>query len=619
MIDFSIPPNLLGSSPDRPMGSSLTALDSGGSLLTDLESLPGTDVRDLGPGDLTALRTYLNSNLFAFARLIFGYRDLIPTLHGDMSAWISLWGHVEVERNGVVHLLHFTEVSSTDKIVSDYRRVMTQIPREFFKTSLGTRANALWQLTIHPHLPIAIFNERLDNSKKWLGAIRSVVEGSKVFQTLYRDLLPPGVHYQDTRSMPRSWKWTDTEMDFEGKSLGECEYSISAHGIEGATTGGHWPKLILDDLISVKHKMSAVEMDRAREWVSNHIYLMRPAERSSVYINCTPWTYTDIYRDLLRDYGYKLYRRSALELPDGTPDVAKGESVFPQKLSTPKLREMYDRDPYSFKAQMMCIPSAGRESSFSMDWLRRGGCDPTTQEPEFWIDLPSYSPTVVGYHRGTEDNTPPRNVPLYMMRKEIIVDPAPSEPLDLRRNPNARTAMLVEGVDPWGRRFLLEAWAGRGDYMTVIAQLFTLADRWGARVAHVEEVNFSNVYRHWIRREQQPDGRWPGFGLIVRPLRPNKRDKHARILARQADWLTGLYYLNTSCCSQFMVEYAEYPNSETVDLMDCMGYDKDPGVLPRPETPDERLDREWNSTKRPWPHNEIDPITGYGITMRPTT
>lgn len=591
----------------------------GKALLQEATSLSDASIRDLGPNELTAVRDYLNKDLFVFARFIFGYKDLIPSLHGELAAWIGLWGQVEVDRGSGPELISWDQVSTSDMVLQDYRRMMTQIPRETFKTSLGTRANALWQLCREPNKPVAIFNERLDNAKRWLSAIRSVVEGSKDFQIIYKDLLPPGIFFEDTRTMPRSWKWSDAELDFNGKDLGEAEHSLSAHGVEAATTGGHWPKLILDDLISVKHKLSEVEMDRAREWVSNHVYLMRPAERSLAYVNCTPWTYTDIYRDLLRDYGYKLYRRSMLEDKDGRPDVAVGESIFPQKLSTVQLRKMYERDPYTFQSQLQCIPAVGRESGFNISWIRKGTCSPdaTDTEPEFIIDPDSYNPEVMSVHFPDRQGKPPRRVPLHLLRKEIILDPAPSEKGEVKREPHARTAMLVEGIDPWGRRFILEAWAGREDYDGILRQLFTLAQRWGVRLAHVEEVNFSNVYRHWVRREQQPDGRWPSFGLQVRPLKPSKREKDARILGRQPDWIAGLYYINTPLCAQFLTEYAEYPNSETVDLMDCMGYDKDPGVLTRPETPDERRDREWWGRPQKWPAGERDPATGYSITMRP--
>ena len=588
-------------------------------LLEEGTTLSDASVEDLNEQDLAAIRDFLNDDLYAFAIYIFNFRDLIPSLHGDLAAWIKNWGMMEIETApGVREWKYYSEVDAGAKVTRDYTRIMTQISREMFKTSLGTLANSLWQTSrIDPdkvpgvYRPVAIFNERQDNAVKWLRAIRNVIQSSRLYQLVYRDLVPPGIAKGDTRTMPRWWRWSDSEIDLNGKRTGEVEPSISAHGIESATTGGHWPKIILDDLISVKHKQSELEMERAREWIKNHIYLMRPAERSLAYTNCTTWTYTDIYVDLCRDYGYKLYRRSALENERGEPDVANGQSIFPQKLSTSKLKEMYTRTPWAFLAQMQNTPAPGEHQSFSPDWLRFGCITTETMdgEPAFLINKQHYDPKCVVE---TTTEAPPRLVPLHQLSKAIILDPAPTEKTDQRQDPHARNAILVEGIDCWGRRYILESWADRVGYESVIAKCFELSAKWACDRLFVEEVNFSNVYRHWIAREQRPDGKFAGQYLSVMPLKPNKREKHTRILGREPAWRQGLYYLNEEGTLPFQVEYTEYPNSSTVDLLDCMGYDTD--ALVRPATFDETVARrklERTGAAYSQPYYQSQPLEGY--------
>ena len=476
-------------------------------------------------------------------------------------------------------------------------------------TSLGTISNALWQVSRTdpdgvPGIfrPVALFNERQDNATKWLRSIRDVIQSSRVYQRVYADRIPPGIARNDSRTLPRYWKWNDAEIDLAGKRTGEVEATISAHGVESATTGGHWPKMILDDLISVKHQQSQVEMERARAWLTNHVYLMRPAEGSLAYVNCTPWTYTDIYVDCVRDYKYRLYRRSALENSEGRPDVANGQPIFPQKLSREKLVEMHKRNPFSFNSQMMCVPVPGEHQSFSQEWMKFGevvaGPD---GEPAFVIDEAHYSKTARNVVQ-TEEPAP-RMVPLHWMNKVIIMDPAPTEKTEQRTDPHARTAILVEGIDPWGRRFILESWADRLGYEAIIAKVFELSTKWATQQVWIEEVNFSNVYRHWIQREQRRDGKFPGHYLQPMILKPNKREKHARILAREPAWREGLYFLNRDGTLPFQIEFVEYPNSQTIDLLDCMGYDTD--ALQRPETSDEMrrrraLDRKGGPYSEPY-------------------
>ena len=562
----------------------------GAALLDELTNNTDANIEDLGNSDLAEIRKFLNNDLYAFAIYICGFKDLIPTLHGDLAKWISLWGMVEVEGKGWVY---YSQVSTNDKVVRDYRRIMTQIPREHFKTSLGTIANSLWQVSrVDPdgvpglYRPVAIFNERQDNATKWLRSVRDIVQSSRVYQLVYGDLLPPGIAKGDTRTLPRYWKWNDSEIDLNGKRTGEVESSISAHGVESATTGGHWPKFIMDDLVSVKHQQSVVEMERTRAWVRNHIYLMRPAEGSLAYTNCTPWTYTDVYVDLCRDYGYKLYRRSALEGPDGKPDVANGQPIFPQKLSRDKLLEMHNRNSFSFNSQMQCIPQPGAHQSFDKDWLRFGEVKADNRgEPVFHIDTANYEVVRSAFESRKDTLPPPQRVPLHWMNKCIILDPAPTEQTQQKQDPHARTALLVEGIDSWGRRFILEAWADRLGYEAVIDKIFELSIKWSCSRIGIEEVNFSNVYRHWILREQRRDGKYPGHYLVPFALSPKGKEKHARILAREPDWRQGLYYLNREGTLPFQIEYVEYPNSATVDLLDCMGYDKE--CLARPESMEE--------------------------------
>lgn len=765
--------------------------------LADLAA--GADHRDLGQVGLDKLRSQLDRDLFAFCWAIFGYQDIIGTLHGDLCAIVEDW---------------------TDGKISS--RVIVQTFRESFKTSILARANSLWQTTRNPDLPVVIFNERLENTQKWVRAIRDVVQGSHLFQDVYRDLLPPGVHYSDTRSKPHWWKWSDTELMFQRGRLGIPEASITGTGIEAATTGGHWPVMILDDLISLKAALSPAEMERAREWVRNHVYLMRPAEKGRSLCVCTPWTYNDIYVDMVRDFGYEVYRRQALE---------NGESIFPQKLSTEELLKMQARDPYTFctpaetpitmadwstkpislvnvgdeivgmklgdgrrylvratvldkgkleapvfefatedgfvrcteshewlrnkrgygpitwfergcgfpqrlarvhpvddcpypeeaawlsgfydgdgsisgitpngsggfltftqsvhhhevndrlryvldllgfewkafhrlseregwsdtylyrmlgglsskarfvqwcspakrakiintmfsgrsictwpqvktkvplgvqeaywlhtttgnyiawgcvsknSSQMMATPRPGRDVAFDPDWLRYGSVTVSDDsEPEaFVIDPASYDPTIVG-EEGLDEETPPRIVPLYQMEKIVLWDPAPSEARDRKSEPRARNGIVAEGIDPWARRFILEAIGSRDDPLDTIQRVFTMMDYWGTDVLGIEEVTFSKLYRHWI---QDLCARTNRYVRII-TLEPGKQHKDTRILSRNPGCRQGHYYLNQPLTQPFVQEYVEFPYGETRDILDAWSYDE---CMNRPYTTAER-------------------------------
>jgi hypothetical protein len=523
----------------------------------------GADPRDLSQSQLSEARKLLTSNLFLFAWEVFGYKDLIPELHGRIAHIIGQWGQ------------------------PGYERLMVQIPREYFKTSLCTRANSLWQIVREPDLPVAIFNERLENTAKWIRAIKDVVQSSVVFHTVFKDLMPPGIAPGDNRTMPRWWKWSDTEINFERAATGIPEASITGLGIGAASAGGHWPKTIKDDLISEDAARSAAVMDHSKEWFDKSLYLERPALKGMDLINCTRWSYDDLYSYVAQKYQYKVYRRAAIE---------DGKSIFPQKLTLEELQQQQQRDPYGFSSQMMNRPMPGKEMNFNLEWLRWG----RVEDDSFKITHESYLPEVGG-------EPVPRVVHLQSMNKAILLDPAPSEARDRNKERNARNGLVVVGKDFYNRRFVLDVWAERVDPLDVMHKLLDLAAKWGTYTIGIEEVNFSKVYRHWLTelaRQRKVDVRF----LRLNPKDFGRQDKDTRIAAKIPDFREGFYYLNQATTQPLVQEYVEFPYGATRDLMDALAYDV---RVRKPASPEEMEAMIYSQPRGVWPSSTRDPVTGY--------
>lgn len=547
------------------------------SILDQLRSLTDADIRDLGPHDLDALRDLFNNDLFLFSSIICGGTILDPNLHGFMAHYIQRWGS------------------------PGWERLIAQYPRDHLKSTMGTRDNALWQLCRAPDQPIAIFNETVDNTKKWLRAIQSIVTGSYLFQAVYRHLLPPGIHRDDTRSMPRSWKWSDEAMDFEGKRIGEAENSVSGWGVGSAGTSHHWPKIIIDDPIGQAAYDSEAEMAKARSWFENHIYLMRPSEQGWCYYNGTPWTYNDTSVMASQRFSYKVIRRAALELPDGTPSI-DGHPIYPSRFSREVLLREYKRDPFKFRAQRMCNPSAGRETSFNASWIKYGRMLVDEQgEPWFEFTTPANAPTQM-----LGDTLIPERVPLSSLYKVILCDPAATDMKKQVQTKHARHGLIVEGIDQWGRRAILEAWAERCDPKDLIDRIFQLSRKWATSVVKIEEVSFSNLYRFWIIDLQQPNNEYAGQYLAPVPVLTGGRDKDERILSLIPGYRRGDYWYNVWGTNQLLEELTEYPNCPTKDLLDAHAYDQT--LTPGDPSANGATGGEDDS---PRPPSTRDPITGY--------
>ena len=507
-----------------------------------MNTLSDANPQDLSNQQVGQLREYLENDLFAFAWFVFGFHDLIPELHGKIGSLLGRWGQ------------------------PGWEKVMVQIPREFFKTSLCTIANSLWQVCREPDAPIAIFNEKQDNAEMWVRTGRDVARGSDLFHAVWPHLLPPGIGTKAGQSMPRWWKWNDREIVFE-RSRAQPEASICANGIGAASAGRHWPKIIVDDLISEDAANSPTVMSTVKDWVDKAVYLERPALKGMVLVACTPWAYDDVYSHMLRTYNYKLYRRAALEDADGNQDI-NGESIFSQKLTTPELLQHYNRDDFGFMSQMQCTPRPGRDRSFDPGWIKWGEVDYSNPErPRFRIREQDYDPSIRGDATLTE--TPPRTVPLSSMNKAVLLDPAPTEQNEIKKEKGARNGALVVGVDPWGRRYILQDWASRGDPLFVINEMFKLMDTWGTLTIGIEEVNFSKLYRHWLMQESRRRGQ------VVRVIKlaPGKRDKDTRITSLIPAYRSGLYYHAQGETKELVKEMVEYPYGSTVDLLDAHAYD----------------------------------------------
>lgn len=544
-------------------------------LLEQLGLLPGsigmsdTDPRDLAAPQQSTIRDFLNDNLFAFAYAIFGYEGLLePDVHLPLCKLVEKWGD------------------------PGYRRLMIQVPRDIGKTSIVTRANSLRIICRNPDETVAIFNEKEDNSRNWVRAIKEVVTGSQLFKTIYADLLPRGV--VDGMNPPKGWPWNDAALLFQRGLAGIPEKSIMALGVTAATTGGHWTRIVKDDILSFEASRSSSVMAMIRDWIDASRNLERPAQKGCDLFVCTPWAFGDAYAYLLDKYGdeYQLYRRSALE---------KGESIHPRKWTTKELVKMQTTDPYNFAAQYQCVPMAGRDQSFQRDWLRYGYVD---RDDMFHIRKEHYS---VDCHVVGAEGEPPQHVPLHQMEKVLLVDPAPSEEADRNRNPKARNALVTTGIDAWGRIYILDVWTGRPDPGEVVNKMLDLAENWEFTRVAIEKVVFSVLYKHWLQQEAQRRNVYIG----CTDLEPGKRSKDARIEAMIPGFKEGLYYFNDANpgVQALIQEYAEYPHGQTRDILDALAYA--PDVLRRPETPEEMQDRLVNEQRPGWPYSTRDPVTGY--------
>lgn len=538
----------------------------GSAVLRDMLASSGRP-EDMTSTQISLVRDHLNTHFWDFAYLIGGVDILYAPLHGPVCDLIERWG------------------------TPGWKRIMVQLPRGALKSTLCTRTGALWRICRDPNTTVVIFNEKIERVERWLIAIQSIVSSNPYFRVLYRDLIPPGIAQGDPRSRPRDWKWSAREMTFVRSKPGIPEASITALSVGGASAGGHWEWIFHDDLISNEAQQSQTVMQSVKDWFDTTVYLGPNPESMNAFISCTRWHYNDVYEYARSHHGYRLYRRSAWE---------NGHSAWPRGATHPsmgwtdeylmgEMNHPQASKRLSFWSQQMNQPMAGEDTAFSSAWVREFDLATYDGEPYLRIKEDHYDPQISELDRDVEmrpEDGPPREVPLSLLNWVLLVDPAPTADTERKAEPNARTAMVLKAIDPWGRRFWFHIWAGRLEPLHEIRKMFELLDSRSAYRLAVEEVNFSRLYRPFINYICQREKRMtPSFI----PLKPRGREKGARIRQLATSFQNGLEYVYTPCVPTLLEELVPYPYGSTVDILDAAAYDRDPGVLPRLEAPVERL------------------------------
>lgn len=146
----------------------------------------------------------------------------------------------------------------------------------------------------------------------------------------------------------------------------------------------------------------------------------------------------------------------------------------------------------------------------------------------------------------------------------IAVDPAISE-----RSTASRTAVVVMGISPFNKIFLLEYWVGRqGDPAKVIETILKLAYDWQPRVIGIEAVAYQKALEPFIKREMMSRNEW----YPIQMMKPDRNEKkEQRILSLQPYFQAGQIYIMRGAL-EFIEEYETFPLGQTRDILDAMAY-----------------------------------------------
>lgn len=440
-------------------------------------------------------------NLYSLVRGVLGYRDVTPSCHGPLCAW-----H---DRN-----------SSRIKL--------TLMPRGHLKTSVITIGGTIKRVVNDPNIRILLRNETGRNAERFLGMIKAHAESNKVFRALYSHII---------RMDPKGG-WNNSELLFK-RDAQFPEPTITALGMTGAATSGHYNHQEYDDPIAEEAARSSLVMEDAIARISEFKNLMVDPGKDTMNLTGTRWAIYDVYSYMEAKLGVQMAKFIRAAIEDGKP-------IWPERFNPEVLAEIrgsYESD-YKWSCLMMNSPRDIARQDFNVEDLRFWR----------WVDEAQTQLALI-----TKSGELVKVIGIEDLDICMTVDVRYGEKKD-----SDRDAIVVTGTTESGDVLVLHAWAERANPLAVISELVACIRRYKPRVLGVQKVGYEMSIKWHLAAALEE------AGLYVRvvPVRPGGPGKpHIRGLQTIA--ATGhMYILPTQLLLR--QELDDYPLGKTDDVADTL-------------------------------------------------
>ena len=498
---------------------------------------------------------------------------------GFVSLWFSLrfiCAHAgPYERLDDALSIDMCNTRQSDEWEADGSMAAAFIPRNMYKSTIFDHGGATWDLQRNPNERIVIVNGIAEKAEEFMNIVQSNFSQNELMKFLY----PEWCAFSS-----KSGQLSSKGLIMPNRSKNYVEPSVKALGVGGKAEGGHYTRIILDDLVGLDdlnaQRSGNMNMEQAKKWLGTNLDALKSDQNAKVGVVATRYAVDDCYQRIYDSCkSVRGYTEGDLQpSPTGEWNVyyrlveENGVFIRPSVMNKEKLDRLMIDDPWAAMTQWYNSPFKTGLAEFAE--VQVPECKLVFDDDKWYI-------VKVGDNFGDPKD---RVVPLNECDVVMSIDPAATEKGISAKT--CRTSIGVWACDEHDNKYRIWSRVGFFSQHQTIDYVFE-----GHRLLRgyirntIVEVNaYQKVLKEYLDREQYERGIYIGCQGVQAA-----GDKKARIRVALGTYIAkGRLWATAEAGREFRQELKIFPMSE--NKVDCL--DESEKGITYTRQPQSRQDRE---------------------------
>jgi len=415
------------------------------------------------------------------------------------------------------------------ELAQKYKRLLVLVPRDHYKSTLGTISYPTWRALNNPNDTGLIVANTATNAQRFGARVRAAFEKQPLVRQLYPKLRPE-----------LSNRWNKEEMCLP-REQDHAEATWTFIGWTTKITSQHFDYIIYDDLVDEETYESPELMAKLIDRFEQREGLLKPPiHERTVIVIMNHWSTIDLACHILEKHPeYHVYYRQAIE---------GGKPIFPEMYTLSWLLRKQEINPFTFANQFMNNPCDESLAENKAEWLQK------YKRLENGLMLSKeYDEEIVRYGH---------------LNIFAAVDPRHSLATTAAQKLTSRNAILVGGIDSKGRRFALDEYAARSSPNELVHKMLEIHKKWHPIEMGIESYGYQAALEPLSREIWKDEEDTPNLTLLPRDTRTSKevRIRGGFQFFRQGKGFSHRFL------PAFNEEYLTFSACKTRDLADCWAW-----------------------------------------------